>query len=252
MSSTAPIDVVLAFMERINAADVDGLCALMTEDHLFCGWTGESRPGPRSDAQGLGRLLPHVSGLPRVARGDFFARRRGGVVWHGGSDLRGGRKTPEGKPLERAGGVESGRARWLDRGVAGVRGQSGRQKDYGLAQSIIWATRTVYERIRRSQITGERERGEALAGSGAGAAEASAVRGHWICQGGSPSRAAAGLCGSDLWQGQDAGASGGNRAHHAEAQSVAEQCAGDAGGRENVCRREACQPRREISSLYPA
>src|SRR5208283_2421241 len=172
----------------------------------------------------------------------------GGVVWHSRSDLRGGRETSEGKSLERAGGVESSRPRWLGRGVAGVRGQSGCQKDYGLAQSIAWATRTVYEPSRRSQITRERERGEAVARSGGGAAEASAIRGHWLRQGGSPPRAAAGLRGSNFWQGQDARSSGGNRAHHAEAQSVAEQCAGHACGRENVCRREACQPQREISS----
>jgi uncharacterized protein (TIGR02246 family) len=33
--ATEPIEVVLAFMEKINARDVDALCALMTEDHLF-------------------------------------------------------------------------------------------------------------------------------------------------------------------------------------------------------------------------
>ena len=35
MSSKEPVEVVLAFMERINAADVEGICALMTEDHVF-------------------------------------------------------------------------------------------------------------------------------------------------------------------------------------------------------------------------
>jgi len=90
--------------------------------------------------------------------------------------------------------------------------------------------------------------GKLSPGSSAGAAEASAVRGHWLRQGGSPSSAAAGLRRSDFWQGQDAGTGGGNCAHHAEAQRVAEQCAGDACGRENVCRREARQPQREIPS----
>lgn len=35
MAAKEPVDVVLAFIERINAADVDGLYALMTEDHVF-------------------------------------------------------------------------------------------------------------------------------------------------------------------------------------------------------------------------
>ncbi len=35
MDSQAPADVVLAFMDRINAADVDGIVALMTDDHIF-------------------------------------------------------------------------------------------------------------------------------------------------------------------------------------------------------------------------
>ena len=29
------VAIVLEFMDRINAADVDGLCRLMTEDHVF-------------------------------------------------------------------------------------------------------------------------------------------------------------------------------------------------------------------------
>jgi ketosteroid isomerase-like protein len=35
MAAKAPVEVVLAFMDRINARDVGQLCALMTEDHLF-------------------------------------------------------------------------------------------------------------------------------------------------------------------------------------------------------------------------
>jgi len=39
-----PTDVVVAFLEKINAHDVDGLCALMTPDHVFidaCDMRGE-------------------------------------------------------------------------------------------------------------------------------------------------------------------------------------------------------------------
>jgi ketosteroid isomerase-like protein len=35
MDSQPPAEVVLAFMDRINAGDVDGICALMTDDHVF-------------------------------------------------------------------------------------------------------------------------------------------------------------------------------------------------------------------------
>jgi len=35
MGEKQPAELVLAFMERINQRDVNGLCALMTEDHVF-------------------------------------------------------------------------------------------------------------------------------------------------------------------------------------------------------------------------
>jgi ketosteroid isomerase-like protein len=35
MEATSPRDIALAFVERINAHDIKGLCSLMTEDHLF-------------------------------------------------------------------------------------------------------------------------------------------------------------------------------------------------------------------------
>lgn len=35
MEPSDPVTVALRFIERINASDVDGLCALMTEDHVF-------------------------------------------------------------------------------------------------------------------------------------------------------------------------------------------------------------------------
>ncbi len=45
MDSTAAIDVVLAFMDGINARDVDRLCSLMTEDHLFVDGLGNRVQG---------------------------------------------------------------------------------------------------------------------------------------------------------------------------------------------------------------
>jgi ketosteroid isomerase-like protein len=35
MSSTEPLEVVVEFIKRINAGNVDALCELMTEDHVF-------------------------------------------------------------------------------------------------------------------------------------------------------------------------------------------------------------------------
>jgi len=35
MAEKQPAELVLAFMERINQRDVNGLCAMMTEDHVF-------------------------------------------------------------------------------------------------------------------------------------------------------------------------------------------------------------------------
>ncbi len=77
MGSTAPIDVVLAFMERINAADVSGLCALMTEDHVFVDGLGnrvQGRETMRKGWTGYLRMFPDY----RVSHAEIFAQ--GNVV----------------------------------------------------------------------------------------------------------------------------------------------------------------------------
>ena len=45
MDSQQPVAIVLSFIDRINAVDVDGLCALMTEDHVFVDSLGNSVRG---------------------------------------------------------------------------------------------------------------------------------------------------------------------------------------------------------------
>ena len=45
MSTREPVEVVLAFLDRISARDVDGLCALMTEDHLLVDGLGNRMRG---------------------------------------------------------------------------------------------------------------------------------------------------------------------------------------------------------------
>jgi len=70
--SAAPVDAVLAFMERINATDVDGLCALMTEDHVFVDGLGnriQGREVMRKGWTGYFRMFPDY----RVSHVEIFA-----------------------------------------------------------------------------------------------------------------------------------------------------------------------------------
>ena len=72
MSSTSPVDAVLAFMDRINAADVEGLCALMTEDHLFVDGLGNrvhGREAMRKGWAGYFRMFPDY----RVSHEEIFS-----------------------------------------------------------------------------------------------------------------------------------------------------------------------------------
>lgn len=45
MDSGEPVAIVLRFIERVNAADVDGLCSLLTEDHVFIDGLGNRFTG---------------------------------------------------------------------------------------------------------------------------------------------------------------------------------------------------------------
>lgn len=56
-----PVEVVLAFMEKINAGDVDGLCALMSEDHVFIDALGtqiKGREKMRAAWKGYYAMIP--------------------------------------------------------------------------------------------------------------------------------------------------------------------------------------------------
>jgi ketosteroid isomerase-like protein len=50
--SKEPIETVLAFLEAINAADVEKICALMSEDHLFVDGLGNRIQGKESMRKG--------------------------------------------------------------------------------------------------------------------------------------------------------------------------------------------------------
>jgi ketosteroid isomerase-like protein len=73
MSGKSPVDTVLAFLEHINAGSVDGLCALMTEDHLFVDGLGNSvqvREAMRKGWAGYRRMFPDY----RVSHTDVFSQ----------------------------------------------------------------------------------------------------------------------------------------------------------------------------------
>lgn len=52
MSSKEPVAVVLVFLDAINARDVDKLCALMSEDHIFVDGLGNQVRGKESMRKG--------------------------------------------------------------------------------------------------------------------------------------------------------------------------------------------------------
>ena len=77
MKSDQPIDVVLAFLDRINAGDVPGMCELMCEDHLFVDALGnqvKGRETMRKGWSGYYKLFPDY----KVSHEEIFAQ--GNVV----------------------------------------------------------------------------------------------------------------------------------------------------------------------------
>jgi uncharacterized protein (TIGR02246 family) len=61
MAEKQPAELVLAFMERINQRDVNGLCALMTEDHVFVDALGarvQGRENMRKAWTGYFSMIP--------------------------------------------------------------------------------------------------------------------------------------------------------------------------------------------------
>jgi ketosteroid isomerase-like protein len=77
MSGKSPVDTVLAFLGQINARNVDGLCALMTEDHVFVDGLGNRMQGKevmRKGWAGYFRMFPDY----RVSHTDIFSE--GNVV----------------------------------------------------------------------------------------------------------------------------------------------------------------------------
>lgn len=57
MFAQRPIDVVLSFVECINAHHVEGLCLLLSEDHLFIDSLGQSVRGREKVREAWSRYL---------------------------------------------------------------------------------------------------------------------------------------------------------------------------------------------------
>jgi ketosteroid isomerase-like protein len=72
MSSSGPIDVVLAFMEGINAWDVNKLCALMTQDHLFVDGLGNRMQSRETMRKGW-TMYFHMFPDYRVSHAEIFS-----------------------------------------------------------------------------------------------------------------------------------------------------------------------------------
>jgi ketosteroid isomerase-like protein len=71
MTQKEPMQVVIEFIERINAADVDGLCALMTEDHVFVDGLGNRFAG-RAAMRGGWKMYFSMFPDYRVSHEDVF------------------------------------------------------------------------------------------------------------------------------------------------------------------------------------
>jgi ketosteroid isomerase-like protein len=73
MTEKLPVETVLAFLEQIHARNVDGLCALMTEDHLFVDGLANRMQGRESMRKGWAgyfRMFPDY----RVSHTDVFSQ----------------------------------------------------------------------------------------------------------------------------------------------------------------------------------
>jgi ketosteroid isomerase-like protein len=74
MDRTTPTAVVIEFMDRINAADVSGICDLMTQDHAFVDGLGNrivGRERMRAGWKGYFGLFPDY----RISHEEIFEER---------------------------------------------------------------------------------------------------------------------------------------------------------------------------------
>jgi ketosteroid isomerase-like protein len=72
MSSKNPVETVLAFLEAINSSNVDKLCALMSEDHVFVDGLGNRVEGKEAMRKGWTGYLKWFPDY-RVSHDEIFA-----------------------------------------------------------------------------------------------------------------------------------------------------------------------------------
>jgi ketosteroid isomerase-like protein len=97
MSSAQPLEIVVEFIKRINAGNVDALCELMTEDHVFQDALGKRFVGRETLRHGWNMYFQQVSDYK--IRGDNFFQDKNMVAVFGtasGTSKRDGKFSTEG------------------------------------------------------------------------------------------------------------------------------------------------------------
>ena len=97
MGSTEPLEVVMEFIKRINAGNVDALCELMTEDHVFQDALGKRFVGRETLRGGWKAYFQQVSDYK--IRGEEFFQDKSVVAVFGtasGTSKRDGKFSKEG------------------------------------------------------------------------------------------------------------------------------------------------------------
>jgi ketosteroid isomerase-like protein len=77
MAEKVPVELVLAFLERINHGDVEGLCALLTDDHVFIDALGSKIQGRENMRQAWKRYFGMIPDY-RVSHEEIL--QRGNIV----------------------------------------------------------------------------------------------------------------------------------------------------------------------------
>lgn len=91
MADRSSVDVAMAFVEKINAHDVDGLVELMTDDHVFVDALGSTFRGAEQMRQGWKAYFAWfpdyaIEVTDEFSRGDvvaMFGKARGTFVVNG-------------------------------------------------------------------------------------------------------------------------------------------------------------------------
>lgn len=97
MESAEPMQVVMEFIKRINAGDVDVLCQLLTEDHIFQDALGKRFMGRETLRAGWTAYYQQISDYK--IRGEEFFQDKNHVAVFGtasGTSKRDGKFSPEG------------------------------------------------------------------------------------------------------------------------------------------------------------